>query len=380
MIPLVDLKAQYATIKPEVDSAIQAVVDSVAFINGPQVRTFEGAFAAFCGARHAVGVQSGTAALHLALMACDVGPGDEVIVPSMTFIATAEMIGRLGASPVFVDVDPRTCNLDPAALEKAVTPRTRAVIPVHLYGQPAEMDAILEIARRNGLRVIEDAAQAHGAEFRGRRVGTLGDVAVFSFYPGKNLGAYGDAGALVTNDGDLADQVRLLRNHGRRSKYTHEREGFNYRLDTLQAAVLEAKLPHLDAWNTARRHNAKLYRQYLSGLPVELPYEASHVRSVYHLFVIRVRRPNSGIGAPAVAGRDQVLEYLQANGVGAGVHYPIPLHMQPAYEHLGAQPDDLPASWTAAQEILSLPMYPELTEEQIRKVADTLREALDGAA
>jgi dTDP-4-amino-4,6-dideoxygalactose transaminase len=368
MIPLVDLKAQYATIKPEVDAAIQAVVDSAAFINGPQVRAFEEAFAAFCGARHAVGVQSGTAALHLALMACDVGPGDEVIVPSMTFIATAEMIGRLGARPVFVDVDPRTCNLDPGALEKAVTPRTRAVIPVHLYGQPAEMDAILAIARRNGLRVIEDAAQAHGAEYRGRRVGTLGDVAVFSFYPGKNLGAYGDGGALVTNDGNVAEQVRLLHNHGRRSKYTHEKEGFNYRLDTLQAAVLEAKLPHLDAWTIARRHNAELYRQYLSGLPVELPYEAPHVRSVYHLFVIRVTR------------RDEVLAHLRANGVGAGVHYPIPLHMQPAYEYLGAQPGDLPVSWAAAQEILSLPMYPELTEEQIQQVVDTLRRALDGAA
>jgi dTDP-4-amino-4,6-dideoxygalactose transaminase len=368
MIPLVDLKAQYATIKPEVDAAIQAVVDSAAFINGPQVRAFEEAFAAFCGARHAVGVQSGTAALHLALMACDVGPGDEVIVPSMTFIATAEMIGRLGARPVFVDVDPRTCNLDPGALEKAVTPRTRAVIPVHLYGQPAEMDAILAIARRNGLRVIEDAAQAHGAEYRGRRVGTLGDVAVFSFYPGKNLGAYGDGGALVTNDGNVAEQVGLLHNHGRRSKYTHEKEGFNYRLDTLQAAVLEAKLPHLDAWTIARRHNAELYRQYLSGLPVELPYEAPHVRSVYHLFVIRVTR------------RDEVLAHLRANGVGAGVHYPIPLHMQPAYEYLGAQPGDLPVSWAAAQEILSLPMYPELTEEQIQQVVDTLRRALDGAA
>jgi dTDP-4-amino-4,6-dideoxygalactose transaminase len=286
----------------------------------------------------------------------------------MTFIATAEMIGRLGARPVFVDVDPRTCNLDPGALEKAVTPRTRAVIPVHLYGQPAEMDAILAIARRNGLRVIEDAAQAHGAEYRGRRVGTLGDVAVFSFYPGKNLGAYGDGGALVTNDGNVAEQVRLLHNHGRRSKYTHEKEGFNYRLDTLQAAVLEAKLPHLDAWTIARRHNAELYRQYLSGLPVELPYEAPHVRSVYHLFVIRVTR------------RDEVLAHLRANGVGAGVHYPIPLHMQPAYEYLGAQPGDLPVSWAAAQEILSLPMYPELTEEQIQQVVDTLRRALDGAA
>ena len=364
MIPLVDLKAQYATIKPEIDAAMQAVVDSTAFINGPQVRSFEEAFAAFCGARYAVGVQSGTSALHLALMAVGVGPGDEVIVPSMTFIATAEMIGRLGARPVFADVRFSTCNLDPDSFEQAITPRTKAVIAVHLYGQPAEMDSILEIARRHGISVIEDAAQAHGAEYRGRRAGTMGDVATFSFYPGKNLGAYGDAGAVVTNSDQIADEIRLLRNHGRRSKYAHEREGFNYRLDTLQAAVLEVKLKHLEAWNDARRHVAGLYRQHLAGLPAELPYEAEYLRSVYHLFVIRVQN------------RDQVLAHLKENGIGAGVHYPIPLHMQPAYSFMGHRPADLPRSREAGETVLSLPIYAELTEAQVKQVAETLREAL----
>jgi dTDP-4-amino-4,6-dideoxygalactose transaminase len=368
MIPLVDLKAQYAAIKSEVDAAMQAVVESAAFINGPQVRTFEESFATFCNARHAVGVQSGTSALHLALMALDIGPGDEVIVPSMTFIATAEMIGRLGARPVFADVDLSTCNLDAGSLERAITPRTKAVIVVHLYGQPAEMDPILGIARRHGIGVIEDAAQAHGAEYRGRRAGTMGDVATFSFYPGKNLGAYGDAGAVVTNNDRIADEVRLLRNHGRRSKYTHEREGFNYRLDTLQAAVLEVKLRHLETWNDARRRVAELYRQHLDGLPLELPHEAEHLRSVYHLFVIRVPH------------RDQVLEHLRENGVGAGVHYPIPLHMQPAYDFVGYRPDDLPRSRQAGETVLSLPIYAELTEAQVKQVSGTLREALHAGA
>jgi dTDP-4-amino-4,6-dideoxygalactose transaminase len=310
-------------------------------------------------------VQSGTSALHLALMALGIGPGDEVIVPSMTFIATAEMVGRTGARPLFADVDLSTCNLDASSLERAITPRTKVVIVVHLYGQPAEMDPILEVARRHGLFVIEDAAQAHGAEYRGRRVGTMGDVATFSFYPGKNLGAYGDAGAVVTNDDRIADEVRLLRNHGRRSKYTHEREGFNYRMDTLQAAVLETKLRHLEAWNDARRRIAGLYRQHLDRLPVELPCEAGHLRSVYHLFVIRVQR------------RDQVLAHLKKNGVGAGVHYPIPLHMQPAYDFMGYHPDDLPQSRAAGETVLSLPIYAELTEAQVKQVAGTLSEALN---
>jgi dTDP-4-amino-4,6-dideoxygalactose transaminase len=368
MIPLVDLKAQYANIKPEVDAAIQAVVDSAAFIKGPQVASFEEAFAAYCGVRHAVGVQSGTAALHLALMACGIGPDDEVIVPSMTFTATAEMIGRLGARPVFVDVDQRTCNLDPDALGAAVTDQTFAVIPVHLYGQPADMDAIGEVAREHDLCVIEDAAQAHGAEYRGRRAGSLGDVAVFSFYPGKNLGAYGDAGAVVTDDPEIAERIRLWRDHGRQSKYEHLVEGFNYRLDTLQAAVLEVKLRHLEDWNAARRYNADLYREHLADLPVELPVEPDDVRSVYHLFVIRT------------AARDAVLAHLRSRGIGAGVHYPIPLHLQPAYSHLGYRVGDLPAAEAAAGEVLSLPMYPELTEDLVAQIADSLREVLGGGA
>ncbi len=364
MIPLVDLKAQYASIKPEIDAAIQAVVDSAAFIQGPQVRSFEAAYAAFCGVRCAVGVQSGTAALHLALLACSIGPGDEVIVPSMTFTATAEMIGRLGARPVFVDVDSRTLTLDPEAMRAAVTDRTYAVIPVHLYGQPADMDRILEAAKERDLYVIEDAAQAHGAEYHGRRAGSLGDVGIFSFYPGKNLGAYGDAGALVTDSSEVAEQVRLLRDHGRRSKYEHLVEGFNYRMDTIQAAVLEVKLQHLVAWNAQRRRNADLYRQYLAGLPVELPHEPDNVCSVYHLFVIRT------------PDRDEVLAHLRSRGIGAGVHYPIPLHLQPAYAHLGYHKGDLPVCEAAAATVLSLPMYAELAEAQIAQVADTLREIL----
>jgi dTDP-4-amino-4,6-dideoxygalactose transaminase len=367
VIPLVDLKAQYQRYKLEIDAAIQAVVVSTAFINGPQVKSFEAAFAGFCGARHAVGCQSGTSALHLALLACGVGPGDEVIVPSMTFIATSEMIGRLGAQPLFVDVDPLTANLDPAAFEAAITERTRAVIPVHLYGRPAEMDPILEVARRHGLRVIEDAAQAHGARYRERRVGALGDIAAFSFFPGKNLGAYGDAGAVVTNDAQMAEEVRLLRNHGRRTKYTHQREGFNYRLDTLQAAVLEVKLRHLDTWNEARRHIADLYRERLAGLPLDLPASPPDSQPVYHLFVVRLSR------------RDQVLAHLKAAGVEAGVHYPVPLHMQPAYEHLGYRPEDLPVSRALADRVLSLPIYPEMTEGQVETVVAALKEAMGGS-
>ncbi|HXF63306.1 MAG TPA: DegT/DnrJ/EryC1/StrS family aminotransferase, partial [Caldilineaceae bacterium] len=256
-IPLVDLKAQYAAIRPQVDAAIQRVLDSTNFIMGPEVKAFEEAFAAFCGAAHCVGVGSGTAALELVLRALDIGPGDEVITVAHTFIATAEAISMVGATPVFVDIDPLTYTLDPAALEAAITPRTRAVIPVHLYGQPADMTRILAVAQAHGLAVVEDAAQAHGATWAGRKVGALGDAACFSFYPGKNLGAYGDAGAVTTNRADLADRVRLLRNHGRRSKYLHDEKGFGHRLDTLQAAVLGAKLPFLEEWTEARRRLAR---------------------------------------------------------------------------------------------------------------------------
>lgn len=364
-IPLVDLKAQYLSIKDEIDAAIQRVVDSTSFILGPDVRAFEEEFARFCGVQHAVGVDSGTAALHLAFLACDIGPGDEVITTPHTFIATIGMLGRVGARPVFVDIDPRTYNMDPAKIEAAITERTKAILPVHLYGQPAEMDPILEIADRHGLKVIEDAAQAHGAEYKGRRAGGMGHVAIFSFYPGKNLGAYGDAGALVTDDGQIAEKVRLLRNHGRRDKYEHLLQGFNYRMDTLQAAILRAKLPHLEEWNEARRRHAATYREFLSDLDLVLPYEPKHVRAVYHLFVVRLQE------------RDALREHLKARGISTGIHYPIPLHLQPAYHHLGHKEGDFPITEECARQVLSLPLYPELTQAQIEEVAQAIKEFME---
>jgi dTDP-4-amino-4,6-dideoxygalactose transaminase len=361
-IPLVDLKVQYLSIQNEIDAAIQRVVDSTGFILGPDVQTFEEEFARFCGVRHAVGVDSGTAALHLAFLTCDIGPGDEVITTPHTFIATIGMLGRMGARPVFVDIDSRTYNMDPAQIEAAITEQTKAIMPVHLYGQPAEMDPILEIADRHGLKVIEDAAQAHGAEYRGRRVGSMGHVAIFSFYPGKNLGAYGDAGAVVTNDSEMAEKVRLLRNHGRREKYEHLLQGFNYRIDTLQAAILRAKLAHLEEWNEARCRHAATYRELLSDLDLVLPYEPEHVRAVYHLFVVRLQK------------RDALREHLKGRGISTGIHYPIPLHLQPAYRHLGYQEGDFPITEECARQVLSLPMYPELSREQMEEVARAIKE------
>jgi len=366
-IPLVDLKAQYQSIKDEIDQAIQRCIDRTSFIMGPEVEAFEQEFASFCGAKHAIGVDSGTAALHLSLIILGIGPGDEVVTSTHTFIATAEAISLVGARPVFVDIDPHTYNVDPALLEAAITPKTRAIIVVHLTGQPADMDPILEIARRHGLAVIEDAAQAHGATYKGRPVSTMGDIACFSFYPGKNLGCYGDGGAMVTNRDDCADQARLLRDHGRRTKYEHLVTGYGYRLDALQAAILRAKLPHLRAWNERRREHAATYAELLAPLGIGLPYELPQARSVYHLFMVRVPR------------RDEVLAYVRGQGIGAGIHYPIPLHLQPVYRDLGYQEGDLPEAERAAKEVLSLPMYAELTQEQLERVADVLREALETA-
>jgi len=361
-IPLVDLKAQYRTISSDIDQAIQRVINNTSFIMGQEVEAFESAFAAYCQAKYAIGVASGTAALHLALRACDVGPGHEVITTPYTFIATAEAITHAGARPVFVDIDPLTYNIDPAEIEAAITERTRAIIPVHLYGQPADMDPILEIAQRHGLRVIEDAAQAHDAEYKGRRVGTLGDVACFSFYPGKNLGAYGDAGAVVTNDPQIADRVRLLRNHGRRQKYEHLIEGYGERLDALQGAILSAKLPYLGSWTNARRKLADHYRAHLADSDnIIVPFVADDVRHVYHLFVVQV------------PSRDQVLSALRADGIGAGVHYPIPLHLQPAYRYIGAEAGSFPVAEACASKVLSLPLYPEMTEEQVTWVSERVR-------
>lgn len=363
-IPLVDLHAQYETIKPEIDAAIQRTIDKTAFILGPEAKQFEDHFAEFCGVTHAIGVDSGTAALHLAMMALNIGAGDEVVTTAHTFIATAEPISLLGARPVFVDIDPRTYNLDPNQLEAAITPRTKAIIPVHLYGQPAEMDPILEIARAHNVPVIEDAAQAHGALYRGRKIGSMGEMACFSFYPGKNLGAYGDAGALVTNNEELAHKIKMLRDHGRTTKYEHEITGYGYRLDGIQGAILDAKLRHLPEWNTRRRAHADYYTELLSNLDDSMvtPYEPPHVRAVYHLYVIRTRK------------RDQLLEFLKERDIEAGIHYPVPLHLQPVYKPLGCPQGAFPETERAAHEILSLPLYPELTHAQMERIVEIMRE------
>jgi len=360
-IPLVDLKAQYASIKPEIDAAIQRVLNHCGFIMGPEVEAFEEAFATYCDTERAAGVASGTAALHLSLLACGVGPGDEVITTPFTFFATAEAISQTGARPVFVDIDPLTYNIDPQRIEAAITPRTKVIMPVHLYGQPAEMDPILDIARRHGLRVIEDAAQAHGAEYRGRRAGSMGDLACFSFYPSKNLGCYGDGGMIVGNDPELMDRVRRLRDHGRISKYEHGELGWGYRLDALQAAILGVKLRHLDDWNAARRAHAARYNELLADTEVVTPTALEHVKHIYHCYVIRSPR------------RDALVEHLKAEGIGVVIHYPLPLHLQPAYKDLGYQPGDFPVSEACAREVLSLPMYPELRAEQQERVAEAVK-------
>ncbi len=360
-IPLVDLKAQYTAIKEEIDEAMGRVLNNCNFILGEEVRLFEEEFAAFCRAECAVGIASGTAALHLALRACGVGAGDEVITTPLTFIATAEAISHCGARPVFVDIDPLTYNIDPPRIEAAVNEKTRAILPVHLYGQPANMKPILEIAHRYKLKVIEDAAQAHGASYQGRPVGTLGDAACFSFFPGKNLGAYGDAGAVVTNDPEIADKVRLLRNHGRHDKYEHLIEGYGERLDALQAAVLRVKLRHLPDWTSARQRVARQYTELLSNLDwLITPYCQPLAQHVYHLYVVRVQR------------REELQHWLKSREIATGVHYPIPLHLQPAYSHLGYVKGDFPEAEQAASEILSLPMYPELASSQIKAIVEAL--------
>jgi dTDP-4-amino-4,6-dideoxygalactose transaminase len=364
-IPLVDLKAQYRSIKSEVDQAIQRVLDHTGFILGKEVADFEAAFASSLGVKEAVGVSSGTAALHLALLACGVCPGDEVVTTAHTFAATAEAIVHTGARPVFVDIDPNTYTIDPNQVEEAIGPRTRALLPVHLYGHPAAMDALGEIAQRRGLWLIEDAAQAHGAEYRGRPCGGIGHLACFSFYPGKNLGAYGDAGAVTGNDLTLLTRVRQLRAHGRLSaKYEHDEIGFGERLDALQAAVLRAKLSHLDAWVEARRSHAERYTKLLADSGVATPSEAADVRHAYHLYVVRTAR------------RDAVLAHLRSKGIEAGIHYPIPVHEQPAFKRRGYGEVSLPVTERVAREVLSLPMYPELDEGQLAQVASALKEAL----
>jgi dTDP-4-amino-4,6-dideoxygalactose transaminase len=360
-VPLVDLAAQYRSIRPEIDEAIQRVLDRAAFILGDEVTTFEAAFASYVQAGGAVGVSSGTAAIELSLRAIGLQPGDEVITTAHTFIATAEAITNAGGRPVFADIDPATFNVDPAQVESLVTDRTRAILPVHLYGHPADLNSLLQIAARRGLYLIEDAAQAVGAEIDGRRCGSIGQIACFSFYPGKNLGAYGDAGAVASDDAELLARIRRLRDHGRTTKYEHVEVGYAERIDALQAAILAAKLPHLEAWNEARRQHARSYGELLAGGAVVVPVEAAGMRHVFHLYVVRHPR------------RDALLEHLKANGIAAGVHYPIPLHRQPAYANLGYGEVSLPETERAAAEVLSLPMFPELTDEQLQHIAHCVR-------
>lgn len=352
-----DPGAGYRAHQVEIDAAIRRVLDSGWYILGQEVQAFEAEFADYCGAEHAVGVGSGTDALHIALRACGVGAGDEVVTVSHTAVATVAAIELTGATPVLVDIDPERYTLDVAHLEDAVTPRTRAVIPVHLYGCPADMTPILDIARHHGLRVIEDCAQAHGARYRGRRVGTLGDLSAFSFYPTKNLGAIGDGGAVVTNDPALAKRARLLREYGWQTRYVSHIQGLNSRLDEMQAAVLRVRLRHLDAENEARRRLARQYSDRLSAHDLIVPVEPRGVSHVYHLYVIR--HPE----------RDALRAHLQERGIGTGIHYPVPVHLQPAYAHLGCGAGDLPTTEKVAREVLSLPLYPELRAEEIETVS-----------
>jgi dTDP-4-amino-4,6-dideoxygalactose transaminase len=366
-IPFVDLSAQYEAIAGEIEQAISGVLRRTDFILGGDVEQFEREFAEYSETSFAVGIDSGTSAIEMALRAYGIGPGDEVITVANSFIATALAISYTGARPVLVDVDPRTYNMDLSLLEGAITPRTKAVVPVHLYGQPVDMEPVLEIAGERGLVVIEDACQAHGARYNGKRVGSLGHAAAFSFYPGKNLGAYGDGGLVVTSDEQTADSLRMLRNYGQRQKYHHLLQGFNRRLDTLQAAVLRVKLPYLDGWNAARRRHAAQYNELLESAEVGMPFEPGYSESVYHLYVIRV------------ADRDGLAAHLKERGVSAGIHYPVPIHLQPAYSELGYSAGSFPVSEQAAHEILSLPMYAELTEGQIEHVAEAVREFVQRA-
>ena len=363
-VPLVDLKAQYASIKDQMDKTILGVVESTQFINGPEVSGFEEEYATAVGAEKCVGVASGTGALMLALKACDIGPGDEVILPSHTFAATGEAVAVLGATPVFVDLEQDGYCMDPEGFSDAITERTKAVIPVHIYGHPVDMGRINEIAKANGLYVIEDAAQAHLAQWDGATCGSLGDLACFSFFPGKNLGAYGDAGGVTGKSGELIEKVRQLRDHGRSSKYVHEIVGYGERLDALQAAILRVKLPHLSDWTKQRNRLAERYLQHLSDLPLELPKTKNAAYHAYHLFVVQTD------------DRDNLLKALNERGIGAGIHYPIPLHLQPAFKSSKYELGALPRVERVANRILSLPLFPEMSEMQQDHVIHTIKETI----
>jgi dTDP-4-amino-4,6-dideoxygalactose transaminase len=368
-VPFLDLKTHHAPLLEEFDAAIREVIDSSAFAGGPFVAQFEEDFAAFCKSRHAIGVGNGTDALWLALLATGVGPGDEVITVPTTFLATAEAITYAGAKPVFVDVDPKTYTMDPAGLEEAVTARTKAIMPVHIFGQTADMDPICAFARDRGLFVIEDAAQAHGALYKGKEVGALGDAACVSFYPGKNLGALGEAGAVVTNHSEIRDKVRVLRDHGQTRKYHHTMVGWNGRMDGIQGAVLSIKLRHLEKWNELRRSHAAYYDAGFAGIEeIVTPFVRPDSKSVYHVYAVRVQN------------RDEVIRFLAERGIGSGVHYPIPVHLQEAYAHLGHGIGDFPVAERCATEFLSLPMFPELSIEQLARVVQGVKEAVQATA
>ena len=368
MIPLVDLRAQYQSIKSEIDAAVLDVLDSGQFALGPAVSRFEGAFAEYCRTAEAVGVNSGSSALHVALLAAGVGPDHEVITVPFTFVATIAAIEYARAKPIFVDVDPVYYTMDPARLEAAITPRTKAIVPVHLFGQAADMEPILDVAQRHNLTVIEDACQAHGAEYHGRRCGSFGAIGCFSFYPAKNLGAYGEGGAVVTDNPELAARIRLLRSWGEDAQYRHSYRGFNYRMDGIQGAILGVKLRHLERWTNARRAHAAAYDESLSESGAVVPRARDGARHVYHLYVVRVPQ------------REALRARLASAGVQTGIHYPIPLHLQTAYRDLGYTRGDFPVAERLAEEVLSLPMFPEMTHQQIETVAGIIRTGVSAAA
>jgi dTDP-4-amino-4,6-dideoxygalactose transaminase len=365
-VPFLDLQAQFAGLADEMRRALVEVAESGTYVLGPKVAAFEKAFAAYLGVRHCVAVNSGTSALHLALLAAGVGPGDEVLTVPMTFIATSWAVSYAGATPVYADVDPETYVMDVAQVERRITPRTRALLPVHLYGQPADLGPLLDVSRKHGIPLIEDAAQAHGARYQGKMAGGFGVSGCFSFYPGKNLGGYGEGGAVVTDDDAAAARFRSLRDHAQQQRYHHEEIGFNYRMDALQGAVLGIKLRHVEAWTEARRRLAARYERLLEGLPLVLPREAPGRRHVRHLYVVLVKE------------RDRVRKGLEERGIPTGLHYPIPLHLQKAYRHLGYAEGDFPVAERVGRECLTLPLFPEMTDAQqdavVEAITDVLRE------
>lgn len=361
-VPYLDLAAQMRPLRKEIDAVIARTLDNCSFCLGPDVAQFEKDFAAYCGAKEAVAMNSGTSALHIAMRLLDIGPGDEVITTPCTFVATSWAISYVGARPVYVDIEDATFNLDPSRVERAITPRTKAILPVHLYGHPFDIDPFLEISRKHRIPLVEDAAQAHGATYKGKMIGAFGVMSCFSFYPGKNLGAYGEGGALLTNDAALAARARALREHGSTTRYYHDEVGYNYRMEGIQGAVLGVKLKHLPAWTNERRRVAKRYSELLANTPLQLPAQADYAQSAWHLYV--VRHPE----------RDALKKHLESKKIGCALHYPLSLHLQKAYADLGHKAGDFPIAEKAARECLSLPIYPELSDEQIQRVAGAIRE------